>query len=117
MRFIIDAQLPRSLAAFLRDKGFDVIHTSELPHGNDTSDTEINQLSLSEERVVISKDGDFYNSFSSTKEPFKLLYVRTGNISNAKLIELFEKNIGSILRELEEGDVVEIDQHYLIALH
>lgn len=117
MKFLVDAQLPRSLAAFLRGLGFHVVHTAELPDGNDTTDAEINRLSRSDERVVISKDGDFYNSFSATKEPFKLLYIRTGNISNAKLIEMFEKNIGSIIRELEENDVVEIDQHYLIALH
>ncbi len=117
MKFIVDAQLPRSLAAFLRDKGFDVIHTVDLTDGNGTSDAEINRVSLSEERIVISKDGDFYDTFSTTKEPFKLLYIRTGNISNRKLIEMFEKNIESILRELKEGDVVEIDQHYLIALH
>src|SRR5437016_4650303 len=101
MKFIVDAQLPSSLAAFLRDKGFDVIHTSELPDGNDTTDAEINRLSLSEIRIVISKDGDFYDRFKAKKEPYKLLHVRTGNISNAKLIELFEKNIGTILRELE----------------
>ena len=117
MKFIVDAQLPRSLAAFLRGQGFDVIHTCELPNGNETTDVEINRLSLSDQRILISKDGDFYDSFSATKEPYKLLYVRTGNISNEKLIELFEKNIVSILRELEEGDVVEIDRHYLIALY
>lgn len=117
MKFIVDAQLPRSLAAFLRDRGFDVIHTCELPEGNDTTDAEINRLSLSEERIVISKDGDFYDSYTVTKEPYKFLHVRTGNISNSKLLELFEKNIATILRELEDGDVVEIDQHYLIALH
>jgi predicted nuclease of predicted toxin-antitoxin system len=117
MKFIVDAQLPRSLAAFLRDKGFDVIHTSELPDGNDTSDAEINRLSLSEMRIVISKDGDFYDSFTTNKQPYKLLHIRTGNISNSKLIDLFSKNIEAILREFEERDVVEIDQHYLIVLH
>ena len=76
-----------------------------------------NRLSLSDERIVISKDGDFYDSFAAKKEPYKLLHVRTGNISNSKLIELFNKNIETILRELDEGDVVEIDQHYLIAIH
>ncbi len=91
MKFLVDAQLPRSLAAFLRGQGFDVVHTTELPDGNDTTDAEINRLSLSDERVVISKDGDFYDSFSAMKEPYKLLYIRTGNISNAKLIEMFEK--------------------------
>lgn len=117
MRFLVDAQLPRSLAAFLRYKGFDVVHTSELPDGDKTTDAEINRLSLSEERIVISKDGDFYDSYTTKKEPYKFLHIRTGNISNAKLIELFDKNIGPIIRELGESDVVEIDQHYLIALH
>ncbi len=45
MKFIIDAQLPRRLSYFLREKGFDSIHTLDLPKGNKTSDTEIN-LSL-----------------------------------------------------------------------
>ena len=69
MKFIIDAQLPKSLAYSLRKKGFDAIHTSELPDGNDTTDAEINRLSLTENRVVISKDGDFYDSFTAKKEP------------------------------------------------
>lgn len=41
MKFIVDAQLPKTLAQSLRDKGFDVVHTSELPDGNDTTDDEI----------------------------------------------------------------------------
>jgi predicted nuclease of predicted toxin-antitoxin system len=44
MKFIVDAHLPKTLAYSLREKGFDVLHTSELPAGNDTSDTEINRL-------------------------------------------------------------------------
>ena len=53
MKFLVDAQLPRSLAAFLREKGFDVIHSSDLPSGNDTSDAEINRLSIADKRIVI----------------------------------------------------------------
>lgn len=117
MKFLVDAQLPRSLAAFLREKGFDVIHSSDLPSGNDTSDAEINRLSIADKRIVISKDGDFYDSFSAKKEPYKLLHVRTGNISNAKLIDMFDKNLPVILAELSEHDVIEIDHHYLIALY
>lgn len=65
MKFIVDAQIPKTLAYFLREKGFDALHTSELPNGNDTTDAEINHLSLAENRIVISKDGDFYDSFSA----------------------------------------------------
>lgn len=77
MKFLVDAQLPRSLARFLHDKGHDAIHTLDLPAGNDTSDNEINSISISENRVVISKDGDFYDSFTATREPYKLLHIRT----------------------------------------
>jgi len=67
MKFIVDAHLPKSLAYFLREKGFDAVHTSELPDGNDTTDAEINRLSLAENRIVISKDADFYDGFTAKK--------------------------------------------------
>ncbi len=63
MKFLVDAQLPLALASSLRSAGHDALHTSELPHGNRTTDSEINHLSLAEERVVITKDADFADSF------------------------------------------------------
>lgn len=117
MKFIVDAQLPITLAVLLREKGFDALHTSELPNGNDTTDDEINRLSLAENRVVISKDSDFYDSFSAKKEPYKLLQVKTGNIKNSQLIELFDKNIELITQNLEESSVVQISQNLIVRLH
>ena len=38
MRFLIDAQLPKSLADFLSQKGHESIHTLELPDKNRTTD-------------------------------------------------------------------------------
>lgn len=116
MKFLIDAQLPRSLAKFLCSKGHDAIHTLELPHGNDTTDSEINQVSIAEERVVISKDGDFYDSFTAKREPYKLLHIRTGNSNNASLISLFEKNLDKIIDELDSGSVIEVTRSYIITI-
>lgn len=116
MKFIVDAQLPRSLAGFLRDKDLDAIHTLDLPKGNETSDIEINQLSLAEKRVVISKDRDFYDSFTATREPFKLLQIRTGNMSNADLIGLFDKNLKTIISELQTASVVEVTRNYIVTI-
>lgn len=116
MKFIVDAQLPRLLAKFLCDKGHDAVHTFELPDGNDTTDSGINRISLSEGRVVISKDGDFYDSFTAQREPYKLLHIRTGNLSNASLIDLFEKNLDKLIAELDSGSVVEITRNYIITI-
>jgi predicted nuclease of predicted toxin-antitoxin system len=63
MKFIIDAQLPRRLAIWLSEKGFDAIHTLDLPDKNSTSDSEISALSIREKRIVISKDSDFYDRY------------------------------------------------------
>lgn len=116
MKFIVDAQFPKTLAQSLRDKSFDALHTTDLPDGNDTTDAEINRLSLAEERIVISKDADFYDSFTAKKEPYKLLHVKTGNIKNSQLIELFDKNLDLIIRELNESSVVQISQNYIIKI-
>ncbi len=116
MKFIVDAHLPKTLAYLLREKGFDAIHTTELPAGNDTTDDEINKLSLTENRIVVSKDSDFYDSFTAKKEPYKLLHVKTGNIRNSQLIELFERNLELILKQLNESFVVQISQIHIIKI-
>lgn len=92
MKFLIDAQLPKMLARFFRERDFDAIHTLELPDKNVTDDLEINRISLSEKRIVISKDSDFYDSYSAKQEPYKLIYLTTENIRNKDLINLFDKN-------------------------
>ena len=85
MKFLVDAQLPRRLALRLREAGHESIHTLDLPQGNRTTDTFINDLSIRGHYVVITKDADFVNSFILNRRPHKLLLVSTGNISNAEL--------------------------------
>ncbi len=62
MNFIVDAHLPASLCILLKAAGHDAIHTSDLPAGNQTPDYVLNELSQSEQKVLISKDTDFYYS-------------------------------------------------------
>ena len=88
MNFLIDAQLPRRLSRRLREAGHDALHTLDLPGGNRTPDTEINAIALRDNRVVITKDADFVNSFLLLGQPGKLVLVSTGNITNAELESL-----------------------------
>lgn len=50
MKFLVDAQLPYRIARFLQESGYDTIHTLDLPLKNATPDTEINALSIKENR-------------------------------------------------------------------
>ena len=55
MNFLVDAQLPRSLAALLQSCGHNAIHTLELPEGNRTSDDILCMLAANEQRVMVTK--------------------------------------------------------------
>jgi predicted nuclease of predicted toxin-antitoxin system len=60
MKFLVDAHLPPGLCGLLRAAGHDAMHTRDLPTQNQTPDEVINNLSLKDQRVVVSKDTDFY---------------------------------------------------------
>lgn len=88
MKFLVDAQLPIRLARFLQVSGYDTLHTRDLPQQNSTSDSQINEISIQNKRIVITKDSDFVDSFMTIQKPFKLLLVTTGNIKNSELEQI-----------------------------
>ena len=110
MKFLVDAHLPRRLCALLAQHGHDAVHTLDLPAKNETKDRVINQISLDDQRVVISKDTDFFYSHLHQGRPWKLLLVRTGNISARDLCELVERNQPAIEAALQSHTLVEIDR-------
>jgi predicted nuclease of predicted toxin-antitoxin system len=114
MNFLVDAQLPRRLARRLREAEHDALHTLDLPAGNRTTDIEINALSLRESRVVITKDADFVNSYLLTGQPYKLLLISTGNITNTELEALFVPNIPVIVSALQTNSYIELTRTTLI---
>jgi predicted nuclease of predicted toxin-antitoxin system len=81
MKFLLDAQLPPTLSQLFIDKGYECIHTLHLDLGNDTPDKAINTISINEQRILITKDSDFFDSFVIRKGPYKLILVKLGNTS------------------------------------
>jgi predicted nuclease of predicted toxin-antitoxin system len=77
VKFVIDAQLPRRAAGWLRAAGCDAVHTLDLPERNRTTDARITELADREERAVITKDADFVASHTLHGKPAKLLLVST----------------------------------------
>ncbi|MCY7421888.1 MAG: DUF5615 family PIN-like protein [Chitinophagaceae bacterium] len=114
MNFIVDAQLPKSLSDFLKSKGHDSIHTLELDAKNKTPDDTIIEIAEKENRVVITKDYDFLQLHIISNKPSKLLFVKTGNISNNELLKLFEKYIGEIINYLKAHKLIEMYTDELI---
>jgi predicted nuclease of predicted toxin-antitoxin system len=114
MKFLIDAQLPRRIALRLIEAGYDAIHTLDLPKGNLTSDAEILVVASREQRVVITKDADFVNSFLLSGQPEKLLLISTGNITNADLEAVLLPNLSAIVYAFSGSRFVELTRTDLI---
>ncbi|HVX23580.1 MAG TPA: DUF5615 family PIN-like protein [Acidimicrobiales bacterium] len=108
MKFLVDAQLPAKLAQLLRTAGHDVVHTSELPDGNRTTDQALARQADGEGRVVVTKDRDFRDGYLLNRSPRHLLVVATGNIANRDLLTLFDGNLTVIIEALAESPYVEL---------
>ena len=113
MKFLVDAQRPYHLKVWLLAKGFDAIHTIDLPAQNLSSDMDIVQVADVEGRIVISKDSDFLKLHILLKKPARLLMITTGNIINQQLLSLFERNFETILLMFESYEVVEINNSFV----
>ncbi|THJ18551.1 MAG: hypothetical protein CAF42_009665 [Nitrospira sp. CG24B] len=110
MKFLLDAHLPRRLCVLLEERGHDAIHTLNLSAGNHTKDSVISEISVSEQRVVVSKDSDFVYSHVLHGRPWKLLLIKTGNIAAHDLRALLGRHLPAIERLLETHTLVEVDR-------
>lgn len=114
MRFLVDAQLPRRLAKALTHLGHDTIHTLDLPDRNATTDREVLAVVDREDRIVVTKDNDFRDSYLLRGQPARLLHVTTGNITNAALLELVQRHLSEIEQALERSRYVELTADSLV---
>ena len=114
MRFLVDAQMPRRMVAWITAAGGDAVHTLDLPDANRTSDAQIIDLADREQRVVVTKDADFVDSHILHGRPARLLLVSTGNIGNRELEALVEPLLADILREFRAHSFLELGRTGLV---
>lgn len=114
MKFLIDAQLPRRLARWLSAQGHDAVYTLDLPSGNRTQDAEIILFAQQDDRVVVTKDDDFVQSFLVNDRPQRLWLISTGNIANPDLERLVADNLTAIIGALSLNRFVELTRTSLI---
>lgn len=103
LKFLIDTQLPPLLADYFRHKGFDAVHTTYYEDGHLLQDVQIIDIAKKENRVVITKDNDFWDYFFVKGYPPDVILVELGNIKNADLLDVFKLHLGAIIALFELG--------------
>ena len=103
MKFLVDNQLPISLARYLQKQGHDCRHVLEIDLAT-ASDVEICRYADREERIIISKDEDFLYLANRPGATTRFLWVRLGNCRTASLLAAFERFWPMIETALNMGD-------------
>ena len=89
MKFIVDNQLPKTLAGWLTARGQDAVHVLDLSLDREL-DAGIWTRASAEGRIVISKDEDFFHLANRAGDTGRLLWVRMGNCRTVALLARFD---------------------------
>ncbi len=96
LKFIVDTQLPPSLIKIFQKHKIDAIHTTYFPDGHLLNDVQIIKIAFEQNRIIITKDSDFFEYFLLRGAPPKILFLEIGNIKNAELFRLIDEKIPSV---------------------
>ena len=104
MKFVIDQQLPATLASWFEKRGFEAVHVRDIGM-RAAADAEIWRYALSHGAVVVTKDEDFATRRSRTDGP-QILWLRIGNATNRHLLGRLEVVWPEAIRWLEAGEPI-----------
>jgi predicted nuclease of predicted toxin-antitoxin system len=102
-RFLVDAQLPPGLARRLVECGHDALHINDTDL-REATDREIWNFALRNEYVVITKDVDFVILSNLSPKGAPIVWIRLGNVGNARLWSGFGPLLPSIVERLARGE-------------
>ena len=108
MRFLVDAQLPPSLAGWLQGEGHEAAHVLDAGL-TAAEDHDIWALAVRSGAILITKDEDFLAIRSRTASGPAVVWLRIGNATNRVLIGWFSTRFASVMAALMDGaSVVEV---------
>ena len=103
IKFLVDTQLPPILSNYLFSKGHDSIHTTFFKDGHLLQDREISSIAKNENRIIITKDNDFFEQYAIYGSPPRVLLLQFGNISNRDLLDFFNRELEKLATLFLEG--------------
>ena len=89
MKFLVDNQLPVALVRHLNHLGHDANHVLNVNLA-ESDDREIWRRAIREQRIIISKDEDFFHLANSSNEGL-LAWVRLGNCRTPELLAAIDR--------------------------
>lgn len=104
------------LATYLSWKGFDAIHTTHFPEGHLLQDADIVKIAIEENRVIVTKDADFPDSFFLKGAPPRIIHLRLGNLRNRELTAFLETR-WSMIQDLlsQDSGMLVLSQEQIIS--
>jgi len=105
---LLDQGLPRSAAVFLRNNGWDVLHTGDIGLSR-SSDAQILDYAKSENRVIITLDSDFHTmlALKNASAP-SVTRIRLEGLKGPELAHLIQKLMPRIEPQLKRGAMVSV---------
>jgi predicted nuclease of predicted toxin-antitoxin system len=111
IKIILDQGLPRSTAAILRSRGWDVVHVGEVDL-RDAKDIEILQFAYENERTVVTLDADFHALLmvNRRKSP-SVVRLRLEGLKGEELAEVLENILKEDSDDLAQGAMVTVNRN------
>jgi predicted nuclease of predicted toxin-antitoxin system len=105
MRFLVDAQLPPSLARWLVANGHEADHVIDCGLES-AGDRAIWDRALGLHAVVLTKDEDFAARRVRERDGPAVVWIRVGNVTRRQLLSWIESVLPAVLAALERGEII-----------
>lgn len=105
LRFLIDAQLPPGLAKRLTASGHEAVHLHDVTNPEAT-DMEVALEANRRGAILVSKDEDFADLSRRGILIVPLLWIRCGNVTNARLWQVLDPLLPTIMQAFASGDTI-----------
>lgn len=105
MKFLVDANLPPGLAAWLREHSHEAIHVNDQP-GLALDDRAIFEFARRHEYIIMTKDEDFAVLATLGESPAAVVWIRFGNATNTMLRTWFTPLLPEIIERLTSGETL-----------
>lgn len=111
MKFLLDENMPPSLAHKLKSIGYETRHVIEIGY-NSTADFKIAELAASTGEIIITHDTDFGTilALSGANKPSVILF-RWQIISLHTVFQFLEKYLIELENDLNQGCLIAVDDN------